>query len=384
MIDITELHRKAMEFADQAAAERRRGSHDRALALTCQAFELERDAAREIENQLEFEPTRSVLHRSAASLALECHEVREAERLIGRALSGNPPDEIAEELRDLLEDVYFKRHLSLRGVVLQPDELQLSLEGNAVGFGIAPTSHFLTRVRDVETLIFRTAERRLGREFREAGRRSKELADNLELYLSVPRAASFAVSLRIGSAQLELPGMSFPREVIADLFDCFELLDAGDLQELEQRIPEETYFRNFVGLAEKIAPDGERVRRVGFTTTTDQGERQVALSLRREQIRGGAISPKPSESKPIAEVRGILLEADATSRREGRIQVVDQGGRTHRLNVPRGMMSDIVKPMFEERVIVTARPKGRGYLLESIAIDEAFESDESGSLVPRE
>ena len=383
MPDITELHHKAMDFADQAAAERRRGSHDRALELTRQAFELERDAAREIENQLEFEPTRSVLHRSAASLALECHEVREAERLIGRALSGSPPDEIAEELRDLLEDVYFNRHLSLRGVVLQPDELQLSLEGNAVGFGIAPISHFLTRVRDVEALIFRTAERRMGRKFREAGRRPKELADNLELYVSVPRAASFAVSLRIGSAQLELPGMSFPREVIADLFDCFELLNAGDLQELEQRIPEETYLRNFVGLAEKIAPDGERVRRVGFTATTDQGERHVALSPRREQIRGDTISPKPSESEPIAEVQGILLEADATSQREGHIQVVDKDGKAHRFNVPRGMMSDIVKPMFEERVIVTARHKGRGFLLESIGIDERVESAESGSVMPR-
>jgi len=29
------------------------------------------------------------------------------ERLIAAALSGDPPDEIAEELRDLLEQVYF-------------------------------------------------------------------------------------------------------------------------------------------------------------------------------------------------------------------------------------------------------------------------------------
>ena len=50
---------------------------------------------------------RSVLHRSAASLALECGALREAERLIAAALSGDPPDEIAEELRDLLEQVYF-------------------------------------------------------------------------------------------------------------------------------------------------------------------------------------------------------------------------------------------------------------------------------------
>ena len=360
-----------MELADHAAARRRRGFHDQALELTRQAYELERDAAREIENQLEFEPTRSVLHRSAASLALECNEVRAAERLIGRALSGSPPDEIAEELRDLLEDVYFHRHLSLRGMVLQADEFQLSMEGEAVGLGIAQANYFLPRVRDIETLIFRTAERKTGRNFREAGRRPRELTDKLELYVSVPRAASFAISFRIGSAQLNLPRINFPREVIADVFDCFELLDAGNLKELEKRIPDESYLRNFISLAEKIAPDGERIRRVGFTATTDQGERRVALSSKREKIRSATIASKRTEPDQVKEVKGILLEADATKKRLGRIQIVDEHGVAHGVSVPRGMMSDIVKPMFEERVIVSARPKGKGLLLESIDLVDA-------------
>ncbi|WP_277883666.1 hypothetical protein [Nostoc sp. FACHB-133] len=37
----------------------------------------------------------SVLHRGAATLAVECSELREAEKLIGRALAGNPPSDIA-------------------------------------------------------------------------------------------------------------------------------------------------------------------------------------------------------------------------------------------------------------------------------------------------
>ncbi|WP_243146698.1 hypothetical protein [Scytonema sp. UIC 10036] len=59
---------------------------------------------------LDLEPTRSILHRSAAVLAVECSELRSAERLIGRALAGNPPDDIANELRDLLiEEIYSRR-----------------------------------------------------------------------------------------------------------------------------------------------------------------------------------------------------------------------------------------------------------------------------------
>jgi hypothetical protein len=63
-----------------------------------------------VADQLELEPSQSVLHRSAVVLALECSELREAERLIGRALVGNPPIDIANELWDLLvEEIYSQR-----------------------------------------------------------------------------------------------------------------------------------------------------------------------------------------------------------------------------------------------------------------------------------
>jgi hypothetical protein len=37
---------------------------------------------------------------------MQCGEYREAERLIAMALSGEPPYEIADELRHLLQQVY--------------------------------------------------------------------------------------------------------------------------------------------------------------------------------------------------------------------------------------------------------------------------------------
>jgi hypothetical protein len=71
-----------------------------------QALEHERQAAELAAPDLSLEPTRSVLHRRAATLAWQCGEFREAERLISTALSGTPPEMIAEELRDLLLQVY--------------------------------------------------------------------------------------------------------------------------------------------------------------------------------------------------------------------------------------------------------------------------------------
>ena len=110
MQDVETLHREAMELVDQAVLARQRGDAEAALALSKTAFTKERAAADLVANQFDLEPTRSVLHRSAAVLAIECNQLRDAERLIGRALSGNPPDDIADELRDLLlEEIYSQR-----------------------------------------------------------------------------------------------------------------------------------------------------------------------------------------------------------------------------------------------------------------------------------
>jgi hypothetical protein len=101
-LDLETLHHQAMELVDRAVLEKQQGNVSAGLALLKSAFEQERSAADLVADQFDFEPTRSILHRSAATIA--------AERLIGRALSGNPPADIADELRDLLlSAVYSQR-----------------------------------------------------------------------------------------------------------------------------------------------------------------------------------------------------------------------------------------------------------------------------------
>ena len=121
-----------MDYAEEAFVAKLHGDVVAFDKLSRQAFELEAEVARLVANT-DVEPTCSVLHRSAASLAIDCKEYREAERPIATALSGNPPIEIAEELRDLLEQVNFNRGLALRGVQRYGSELQLTIAGQAVG-----------------------------------------------------------------------------------------------------------------------------------------------------------------------------------------------------------------------------------------------------------
>jgi hypothetical protein len=124
MMQVNVLHKEAMDLAELAQVAKLRGEIEQSNHLLRQAFTQESSAAALIANHWESEPTRSVLHRSAASLAIECEEFEIANRLIATALSGNPPAEIAEELQDLFIQINLRQYLQRRGVAL--DEEQLS------------------------------------------------------------------------------------------------------------------------------------------------------------------------------------------------------------------------------------------------------------------
>lgn len=125
MNKVRELHSAAMDFAEQADIAKLRGDSDQVQDALRQALQLETEAAHLLEADLEAEPTRSVLHRSAASLAIECGELQMAEKLIARALAGTPPSDIEEELKDLFMQINLHHYLNRQGVQLTKTQLQL-------------------------------------------------------------------------------------------------------------------------------------------------------------------------------------------------------------------------------------------------------------------
>jgi hypothetical protein len=123
MSQIQEKHTTAMDLAEAAMVAKLRGDLEQASLLTRQAFENELAAAELIVNQLDAEPTRSILHRSAATLAIDCGELKIAEHLIATALSGNPPEEIASELKDLFIQINLRPYLKRRGINIDDEQI---------------------------------------------------------------------------------------------------------------------------------------------------------------------------------------------------------------------------------------------------------------------
>jgi hypothetical protein len=369
MLNVESLHSRAMEFADDAAHAAKTGESERAAKLYQAAFEAEREAASLFAGSSSEEPTRSVLFRSAATLALDCGENREAERLACLGLSGGAPAEIADELRDVLERAQWEHHLSLRGVTLDPTEFQFTLDGDAVGLGIANADVVTRRVECAKKLVRRTGHRLQNLPFQDDLRAvSKKTGEDVEVFLSVPRAASFALTFRIGQQQLAFTSVERRQTVIDEMMSCMEILQGGGAAELAARIPDEAYRANFVALARQLQPDGTQVKLVGLTCLRDGVERRVQLS-RQVPRSGDQPFERPMVSLDTGQavtIVGRLKYADSMSKQE-KIRLVDDDGKTSLIYVPKGMMADIVRPLWDDVVTVVAHRRGTRLTLSEIA-----------------
>jgi hypothetical protein len=362
MSDAQTTHEEAMRLAERAEIARIEGNTPLAEELTKRAFEMEREAAQVLFERVEVEPTRSVLFRSAAVLALESGYPEEAERLAAQGLGGHPPDEIAAELREIMEETAFRARLFIRGLRLLPEEFHMSMVGPAISAGIAPTDIVLAKLRSLEDLLFRTAERSAGRTYRTRGRRPREVVRDYEMFLSAPQAGSFALSIRLGQSQSSFAGIGSAEGMIDELFTCLELFGSKREKELHERIRDDAYFANFVSLARRVAPDGEAVRWVRFTAHRAGQTRHVELGSG-TKLSASIELPftQPTESEREVRIRGVLRWADALKDVE-KVRIVDAEGRTYNVQVPPGV-DDIVKPYWLEEVIVTGRRGPRGAII---------------------
>ena len=84
-----DLHIKAISIADEAFIKKFSGQLDEAKLLFKEALHYEKEAALSAQRDKIGEPSISILLKSAASLAINCDEFREAEKLISIALYGD-------------------------------------------------------------------------------------------------------------------------------------------------------------------------------------------------------------------------------------------------------------------------------------------------------
>lgn len=103
MLNIQKLHEEAMDYSFRAKQDRDLGLEDSALKLYEKASEIESEVAEFYLDKPEWEPTRSILIRSAAFLNLKAGKIENAEKFIFAGLSNQLDKAIKEQLYQALE-----------------------------------------------------------------------------------------------------------------------------------------------------------------------------------------------------------------------------------------------------------------------------------------
>ena len=355
---IISLHEQAMEWADKARFARRARDDDAHYNFMHKAFELEKQAALMIKSE-DSEPTRSVLHRSAASLAYRCKMYREAEWLISRALIGNPPGEIISELRRLSRKVHFQLRLEEMDVSVSDQEFSMYLDGNQIIEGLAPVDLITQRITKLKKIFWNTIRNENGLAF---GSQSRLKDQTYTLWVSALEPSSIDVVLKLGvSGQMSLSNMGGFDTIFDRVMTNFQLLNHGDYERLQDHIADKEYYCNFVALAKEIAPDGDDVVNVNFGALVDGRQRQV--NFNRQQQEFGDV-PMPDllgsdnglhTTDEVVSVRGILQYADSMAEYKT-VKLRDiKSGDTWRIIVPDALMKDVVQPNFDEDVEIVGK-----------------------------
>lgn len=361
-----DLHHQAMEALCLSDVARMRGDAGQARDHLAQALDLETKAAMMYADQLETEPTRSILFRGAATVAMRARDWRAAERMVSFALSGNPPDAIADDLRNILEDAHFGRHLLAENVAIADDEIDITIAGSRVGYGIAPMEEVFQRAEVLQALVVRANERLGEIPYRRHGRPSREIAKKSRIFVQTARAASLALRLRIGSDQHVLEGMSEASRVVSDLLQSLDAFEKRDDRALESVIPDEAYRKSFVLLARQLAPDGKSVKAVHLATQGHDARLMVSLVKEREKEPKAAGPRTESAEEPHVAYTGELRLLDSTNEESEYFLLIGDDGENRRLFAPAELMSDVIPLLYKHRVRVTVRKDGRRLVCEDM------------------
>ena len=356
-------HRESEKLAAQAEAALSAGNQQEAVALYARAAELEEQA---LQGVPESKPkTLSILSVSLAALLYKAQLFDRAEITIFRLLgSGSLQAWANEQLRDLLPVVADERLLATQLHSRYSGEgITVVLRGGEIGVGTGPLDLILEKASGFRSLLYRFAEWRGNYPLRRAGNPSKELRDLVQARATEPVSGSYQLEIRLTEPlQRDLfeQGPVQPKDLSDAMFRFFKYLTVGDLQELEEFVPQADYRKALLQLTRNLAPRGQRVKEVGIYRKRQEGLDTVYLTEALPARIRAALPKEPEHpGDEVTERRGVL-----------RALHLDQ--KWLELTLPKGehekcftlpdMLDDVVGPMVNQEVVVRGptRRRGRG------------------------
>ncbi len=373
MSTVRDLHNQAMKASDRYLMARHIGETGEAIQFALQAMQLEREAAERLEKRPQTEPTRSILYRSAASLAFDAEEFSEASRLTFEGLAGFPPPDVYAELIELFERIKFAQQFGFRDSVFEAASIELSLVGNEVGYGLVPVDLLREKITALVDLVRRSSDRLTGATFRTSGPQLK--SNPFQAFVRAARPGSFRFVVEVGYKRNEnLSFLISNEDIAADVVNSIRLVHDEDWAGLAVLISDPQYFDSCRNSVRSLAPDGDRVSQVALNY---KNESIVYSRTKRqhdfpEAERLASLSVSPKKEEEVREQRvsyiGELKHFDERDSEDYVMSIVTEHHGTVSFNYSISMI-DTIRAVLGEPVEVLLLERGNRRRL--ISIDPA-------------
>ncbi len=369
-------HREAEKLAAQAAAAVSEGNQQKAIDLYARAAELEEQALQSVP---EDKPrTLSILSVSLAALLYKAQLFDRAEITIFRLLGSESLQAWANsQLRDLLSVVADERLLATQlHSRYSGESITVALRGGEIGVGTAPLDLILEKVSGFRSLLYRFAEWLGNYPLRRAGNPSKALMDLVQARATEPVSGSYQLEIRLTEPlqpHLFQPSPFQPKDLSDAMFEFFKHLTVGDLQQLEEFVPQADYRKALLQLTRNVAPRGRRVKEVGI------------YRKRRERLDTVYLTEALPTRIRAAIPKELEHPGDEMIERRGVLRALHLDKKWLELSLPKGehercftlpdMLDDVVGPMVNQEVVVRG-PKRRRGRAERLLVREIQLADE--------
>ena len=369
-------HSRSEKLAADAEVASRSGDARRAEELYRQAAAAEAEAFDHL--AIDKLRTRGITAVSAVALSYKARDYVAAARLAHRYLGTSELPPFAEtQLQELLHVIGTAHDAEQSGVRFVRGDVLVAVKGGEVIHGGAPLGLIIRKVEGIQAVLFRTVEMLLGLPCRKRGVPELDIQAMFRPWLFQALAGSYQFAVRVQEPeQRDLWEANRPKveRVTATFFDILRASASDPEAELLAVVPDTQYRVAFLSHARNLAPTGKIFDRLEVRDASAPAAPVASFAVEtRHQINAALRKTKPprpvvSTDEPVT-LQGILravhldedwLEVATTTPPVAHIRV-DEAGEA---------LDDVVGPMVNRPVVVTAVRRGSKHLYRDIELDE--------------
>lgn len=316
--------------------------------------------------------TLGIIGVSAAALWLRAGDPLLAEQFSLRALNHpSIPDFARFQLRQILQDAWLEQEKARSEVSFLPGQVLVSVRGGKIMYGGAPLDLVVEKVTGIQSLFYRVIEHIRGDPLRVSGAPKPEIQDACRpwLFQAPPGSYQFSVAVQ------QPPQADFfkkdiePQQIVDEFLEVLRAGASDDSEVMRKLVPDDGYRTAFMKLTRNLAPTGKsfdllEVRAINSQSGVLLGTEtraQLAKQIKAERVS----SPKEGEAPDTipGRLRAVHLDLDW-------LEISAEKHKPIRVHGLRDSLDDVIGPMVNRPVIVTAVKRGTRYELIDIEVDD--------------